>query len=188
MTKYILHGGETGRKTKDNKKLFIEMTNELSDRANILCVYFSRPKKIWPQLFKQDKINFSSASLKKDFNFTLADDKTDALTNQIKKADVIYLRGGDTDMLKKTLNKVEKLVKLWQGKIVSGSSAGAYVLSKYYYSNDKACIKEGLGVLPIKTFCHYSKDKSDKLEGLKKHGEDLKIYAIPEEKFIIIEQ
>lgn len=188
MTKYILHGGETSRQSLDNKKFFSKITNDLPDGATILCVYFAREKARWPKAFEQDKLHFSSATQQKIFNFLLADDKTYTFIEQIKKADVIYLRGGDTEMLKKSLNKIADINELWQGKIVAASSAGVYVLSKYYYTNSKDDIYKGFGILPIKTLCHYTENKSDKLEKLKKYGEDLKVYAIPEEKFFIIKQ
>jgi len=190
MTKYILHGGETSRQSLDNKKFFSEVTSDLSDGATILCVYFAREKERWPKALEQDKQYFSSTTTtrQKVFKFVLADDKTYTLKKQVKQADVIYLRGGDTEMLKEALSKIENLSELWQGKIIAASSAGVYVLSKYYYTNSKDDIYKGLGILPIKTFCHYAEEKSDKLEKLKMYGEDLKVYAIPEEKFFIIEQ
>lgn len=188
MTKYILHGGATSNKTEDNKKFFFEITNSLSNKINLLCVYFSRPKKEWSKLFEQDKVNFSSASPQKVFNFILASDKIHTLIDQIKKADAIYFRGGDVELLKKTLNKIKNLKELWNGKVVAGSSAGAYVLSKYYYWASKDMLGEGLGILPIKTFCHYTKEKSDKLKILKERGENLQVYTIPEEKFFVVKQ
>lgn len=188
MTKYILHGGETKRKTPDNIKFFSEVTSGLSDGATILCVYFAREKDRWLKALEQDKLNFSSTTQQKVFKFVIANDKIFTFIEQVKQADVIYLRGGNTEMLKEVLSKVENLSELWQGKIIVASSAGVYVLSKYYYTNSKDDIYEGFGILPIKTFCHYAEEKYDKLEKLKKYGEDLKVYAIPEEKFFIIEQ
>ncbi len=125
---------------------------------------------------------------KKNLRFILADDITNTFIEQIKNANTIYLRGGDTDVLKNILGKVKNLNQLFQNKIISGSSAGAYVLSTYYYTNSKNKIEHGLGVLPIKTFCHYTEEKSDTLNMLKTYNEDLEIYAIPEEKFFVIEQ
>lgn len=186
MTKYILHGGETSRQSLDNRKFFSEGANGLSDGATILCVYFAREKEKWPKMFEQDKLNFSSVAQTKSFNFVLANDESHVLIDQIKEADVIYIRGGDTEMLKEALSKVGDLHDLWKDKIISASSAGVYVLSKYYYSNSRDGIYKGFGILPIKTFCHYKEEKSDKLERLKKYGEDLKVYAIPEEKFFVI--
>lgn len=188
MTKYILHGGETSRQSPDNKKFFSEITSSLSDSATILCVCFASEKEKWPEKFEKDKLHFSSTTQQKKFKFVLANDKTNTLIEQIKQADAIYLRGGNTEMLKEILGKIKNLSELWQGKIVAASSAGVYVLSKYYYTNSKDDIYEGFGVLPIKTFCHYAEEKSDKLDRLKKFGEDLKVYPIPEEKFFIIEQ
>ena len=142
---------------------------------------------LWQALFKQDKINFSSAT-SKNFNFMLADDKIPALIVQIKKADAIYLFGGNTVKLKAILGNVKNLKELWKGKIVAGESAGVNVLSKHYYSNRLQNIADGLNILPIKTFCHYTEEKFEKLDKLKKYGEELKVYAIPEENFFIINQ
>lgn len=168
------------------------MTNGLPEPVNVLCVYFAREKSLWPELFVEDKINFSSTAPDKILNFVMAEDATDILVEQIKKADVIYLRGGETSMLQATLGKVKNLRELWQGKVVAGSSAGAYVLSAHYYSSRQGNqIVRGFGLLPIKILCHYAEtdpDRVGRLKLLKEYGEELKIYAIPEEKFFVIEQ
>jgi len=100
------------------------------------------------------------------------------LSEQLKNADVIYLRGGSTPALKAVLGEIRDLVDLVKGKIVVGSSAGAYVLSKYYYTHERDCIDKGLGILPIKTMCHYVEDRADKLRDLKEFVEDLPVYPI----------
>lgn len=187
MTKYILHGGATSKESEDNKRFFSEMLNGLPDNATILCVYFARGKNLWPELFEQDKISFSSVLPHRVFNFVLADEKTDIFIDQLKSAGLIYLRGGNTDKLKDLLSRVYNLPELFKDKIVSGSSAGAYVLSTYY-ANSKNDVEKGLGILPIKTFCHYTEEKSDTLKFLKEYAEDLEVYSIPEEKFSIIKK
>lgn len=187
MTKYILHGGGTKRQTEDNKKFFAEIVRDLDDGANILCAYFAvADKETWAERLDKFKMRIAEVAPQKVFNFILADDKTEVFVGQIKKADVIYLHGGDTNLLKNKLKEVDNFAELVQGKIVVGSSAGAYVLSKYYYTNSGLEVDEGLGLLPIKTFCHYEENKVAELERLKKHGEDLEIYKIPEEKFFNI--
>ena len=188
MTKYILHGGETSRQSSDNKKFFSEITNGLLDGATILCIYFAREKERWAKALEQDTLHFSSTTQQKAVTLMLADDDIHMFKEQINQADAIYLRGGDTEMLKEALGEVENLSKLWQGKVVAASSAGVYVLSQYYYSNSRDDIYTGFGILPIKTFCHYTEEKSNKLEKLKKYGEDVPVYAIPEETYVIIEQ
>lgn len=188
MTKYILHGGATRNKTEDNSRFFGEIISSLSNNATILCVYFAKPKELWSEIFRQEKINFSSVAKGKVINFLLASEETDIFVEQIKKSDAIFLRGGDTDKLKEALSGVGDLGDLWKDKVVAGSSAGVYVLSKYYYTNTKDGISEGLGILPIKSFCHYTDEKQVKLEELKSYRENLKVYAIPEEKYFVIEQ
>lgn len=63
----------------------------------------------------------------------LSNDKIGAFVEQIKQADVIYLKGGNTNWLHDRLAEIPDLINLLSGKIVAGSSAGALVLSKYYY-------------------------------------------------------
>lgn len=156
MTKYILHGGATRKKTDDNKKFFAEMCKNKSNEINILCVYFTQEKNAWDKLFTQEKNAFQETTPTKNLNFTLAKDDIKIFKEQIKQNDVIYMRGGKTEMLMNVLNRVENFKDLIKNKIISGSSAGACVLSKYYASNK---IEEGLGILPIKTIVHYSEKK-----------------------------
>lgn len=187
MTKYILHGGVTSRDTDDNRKFFLEIVKNLKSPINILCVYFAREKKEWKELFKQDKLNFLRASQKKRFKFVLANDDLKNFTKQIKNSDVVHLRGGKTELLLKKLSKIDNLILLFENKVISGSSAGAYVLSKYYI-NSGGEIKNGLGILPIKVISHYTKEKYDLFQRLKNYKENLKIYKISEEKFVVIGQ
>lgn len=100
------------------------------------------------------------------------------------------MRGGKTIKLLETLRKVDDFGSLIQGKIVGGSSAGACVLSKYSFSGEgtNKVIKEGLGILPIKTFVHWSEEKTEDLQKLEDYGEKLDIYKIPEEKFAILKK
>ncbi|MBU1179328.1 Type 1 glutamine amidotransferase-like domain-containing protein [Patescibacteria group bacterium] len=187
-TKYILHGGAARRETEDNKKFFEEITKGLSDSSNVLVVCYAKPKETWSETLEAVKKTISSASPQKVLNFELASDKTSAFIEQIKKADAIYLLGGDSHTLKEYLSHVPNLSELWAGKTVAGSSAGALVLSKYFYENDDDTYNEGLSILPFKTFCHYAEEKSDKLEKLRQFGENIEVRTIPEEKFFIIEQ
>ena len=71
--------------------------------------------------------------------------------------------------------------------MVAGSSAGAYVLSRYYMSS-KGEMGEGLGILPIKTFAHYDKGRKDELNKLDAFGDKLTTYPLGEMKFVIIRE
>ncbi|NQV00141.1 MAG: Type 1 glutamine amidotransferase-like domain-containing protein, partial [Parcubacteria group bacterium] len=179
MTKYILHGGYTSSLSIHNTNFFKEMVKGLSEPVKVLTVYFAASKEKWQELFEDDKKKFSSFNLDIEMEFILASDNMDILISQIKSADTIYIRGGRELLVYEIFKRIKNLAELFEGKVVSGSSAGAYVLSKYFYSNIRNSIQEGTGLLPIKAFCHYAEEKAAKLKRLKAHGEDLEVYTIP---------
>ncbi len=184
MTTYILHGGSTRKDSDDNKRFFSETVSNLNSPIKILCVYFACNKDMWLKKFNQDKVNFNH-SQKKELIFTIADENVKILVKQIKNTDVIYFRGGETKKLIAVMKNISNLKDLLQDKVVVGSSAGVYMLSKYYANNIE--IGEGLGILPIKSIAHYSKKRFDLAKQLNDHKENLKVYKIPEEKFFVIE-
>jgi peptidase E len=186
MTKFILHGGATSLPIKENKLFFKEILRGLKSPINLLIIYFSREEGEWPKLLKQDRPKFISAAGKRKVNIVLASKAIDEFLNQLKEADAIYMRGGDTLKLKRALSKVKNFRELLKNKVVAGSSAGAYVLAKYGYSNNLKRALEGFGILPIKVFGHYTKGQKNALEKLKKHKEDLKTYTIEEGKFVVL--
>ncbi len=47
-------------------------------------------------------------------------------------------------------------------------------------------IREGAAILPIKIFCHFDTSLNVKVKELEKYKEDLPIYKIPEESFIML--
>lgn len=179
MTKYILHGGQTKIDCESNTQFFREFLNLQKNEITILLCYFARAGEEWTKLEEQDKekisdINCHSCAgrnlekgigfpghsdacprmtLKKKITFILA--SKDKFLNQLVKSDVLYLRGGDGHIIRDVLSKYDDLGSLFQNKIMAGSSAGANVLAKYYYDQDTGRIEEGLGILPVKTICHY---------------------------------
>jgi peptidase E len=188
MTKFILHGGYTGDPSIHNANFYKEMVASLPPPVKILTVYFAAPKDKWSELLEDDKKKFFKFNPGLKMEFRLASDNLDTLVNQIRSADTIYIRGGKELLVHEIFKKVKNLAELFEGRVVAGSSAGANVLSKYFYSNNRKKIMEGTGLLPIKCFVHYSDEKADKLEMLKEYGEDLKIYTIPETEFVVIKK
>jgi hypothetical protein len=193
MTKYYLHGGKASVNSEGNKKFFQRLVDGLDTTVNFLCVYFARDRRInknwnWDVMFEEDKKQISSFCPKTKFNFVLASRDIHDFSKQLKNAHVVFLKGGITPSLYKVLKKIPNLEKSFNGKIIAGSSAGALVLAKYYYDGDYDTYSEGLGILPIKMICHWGEQRHSKLEDLKKFGEELEIYTIPEEKFFIYEK
>ncbi len=152
-TKYILHGGYTNEDNEQNRSYFAEMMNSVPKGGNILLVYFASNIDDVEQKYKKDAARLQSFTTDKQIRTTIATDKN--FINEIKDADVIYFRGGDTQKLMATLDSHPDFLESVQGKTVSGSSAGAYVLSKYYFSNSQHKVKEGYGCIPARVACHY---------------------------------
>lgn len=188
MTKYILHGGETKVENESNKKFFFECTNLPQTSVKILCIYFAKVVGPVAEAFEFAKKKFREAAAPgKEFTFVLADENLEILRKQIQDADVVYIHGGDTNVLKEKLRPLTDFAELIAGKTVAGSSAGAYVLSRYYYSNSKRVICEGFGMLPLKVFAHWSEEKQEERGLLEEFGEELPVYLLPVTEFVVIE-
>jgi peptidase E len=188
MTKYILHGGASNNNSENNKNFFLEIINSVnSSRLNILCIYFARPEHRWEDSFAEDKDSFNSLETNKDLVFQMAKLDSREFSQQILQSDIIFINGGRNGCLKDVLEGLDNLTKLIDGKVIVGISAGANILAKYYYSSVADDIREGIGLLPIKTFCHFTKKNISELDELDKYKEKLPIYKIPEEKYLVLD-
>ncbi len=188
MTTFILHGGHTSKPAERNDQLYSEIMKKIPDNGKILFIYFAQNQTKWPEFLEQNKKSFKKTKIQKNLEFAIATPEKNQLTKEIASADCIYLCGGRDSALKERMAEVKDLKKLIQGKIIMGCSAGANIFSKYFYRNSKKRIEKGLGILPIKIFCHYNENKKEQLEQLKIHEEKLPIYTIPEIDFIILKE
>lgn len=186
MTTYILHGGYYKRNTLNNINFFKEISNRLEDWANILFVAYAREKSDWENRKDMVQKQVSEIITDKRINLILASDNKDIFIEQIKSSDAIFLSGWQPSVLYNYLKKIPNLKELWEWKLVIWSSAWVWVLSRYYclWQEDRVC--KWLDILPIKTLVHWEENQTKKYELLKEYGEDLEIYKIPEEEYIII--
>jgi peptidase E len=186
MTKYILAGGYI-QKAEDGGRAFCEelvKDVEVYRQVKILDCMFARPVDSWKEKLEEDHKLFSKFF--KNFKLVLADENK--FTEQVKEADVVFLRGGETDMLLDRLNKSPDWTKELDGKTVAGTSAGAMALAKYSHALEKDELIEGLGVLPVKMIAHwkstiYDIDWEKALQQLKSYKEDLPLYTLAEGEF-----
>lgn len=186
MTKFILHGGYTSDPSPLNTQFYTEITKDIPTGSTVLLVYFSRKKEDYERLFEQDKNRLIKNSNEKKLRYVLASE--DDFIEQIKNASAIYMRGGKTLQLLETLKKYPEFAVAIQGKTVAGSSAGAYVLSKWFYSNGAKDVFEGLGILPIKISAHF-KGEQDIIDKLKKmQPQDMDIVVLKDFESKVIEQ
>ena len=169
MTKFILHGGGEAKGGREHDAFFREIIKNLPNRAKVLCVYFAvfdelvdEKHKVYVDFFERNNID------KKEIELKVA--SKDNFIEDLRWADAIYFRGGETIRLLEQVKKYPDFKEeLFKKKLVAGSSAGVYFLSNYAYSTSKDIIYTGLGILSIKSNCHYQRGKDlsklDKLPG-----------------------
>lgn len=190
MTKFILHGGFTSAGNELNKSFYREMTKDLSEDATILLVYFAKDHELWPKLFEEDKERIIENSDLKHLKIISATEKEFA--EQVRSADAIYIRGGDTERLIDTLRKYPTFIEDIQRKVIAGSSAGAYVCSTFYYSGSKGAVFEGLGLLPIRIICHFMSETlpnhgDDAMELMEGYNEELELVVLRDYEWRVFE-
>ncbi|EKE11830.1 MAG: hypothetical protein ACD_15C00016G0005 [uncultured bacterium] len=167
MTKYILHGGVTREENELNHDFFSEIAGSLDDGDSLLLCYFAPSmKRDYPE--KEKFVNgvkqFERYMNGKKVTYVFAE--REDFMRQLKKTDAIYIHGGDTIKLLEDLKKYPEFPEeIRKKKLVVGSSAGAYVLAKYFinYSHENDA-KQGFGILPIKIFCHFKDEQREILE------------------------
>ena len=156
MTKYILAGGEERKHDDYGRRLAAEVYKDLDRPVSILSCFFGRPKieaparaKAWEEWFKRyfgDDVVYAYAT-------------PTTFMAQIGAADVVYLHGGDNELLISTLKTYKGLAEAFQGKVVVGSSAGAYFLTKNYWGRSKQKVGSGSGIIPVGVVGHYGSDE-----------------------------
>jgi len=178
-----------------NKKFYLEILKAAKGKPILAC-YYAKPEKTWKERFTSDMKRMKRVAGKRNFEFILASKNIKDFLEQLAAVEVVYFRGGSTLKLQNKLKAVRgKLKKSFSGKTVSGSSAGALFLSKYYFDQDHDKILKGLDILPVKIMTHYlasgkyaANSGKEKLTMLKNHKEKMPTYAIPETKFIILKK
>lgn len=191
MIKYILVGGYI-QKTADRGRAFCEELVKSVDvyrPVKILDCMFARPINSWDEKLTED--NQMLSEFITNFVLILAD--VNKFEEQVKDADVIFLRGGETDILIDLLKKTGDWTKNLEGKTVAGTSAGAMAIAKYSHALEQDKLMEGLGLLPVKVIAHWKSDVYEvdwerALKEIKEYKEDLPVYALTEGEFVVIEK
>lgn len=177
-TKYILHGGFPGHANPENDKFFQEILKDTSKDTKILLVYFAKELDKVPACLAEDKARFLKNKVDKKIFFEVANELQ--FEEQLLKTDVVYLHGGNPLKIMNTLKMFSNLKSCLAEKVVVGESAGAYALSTIFYSEHNGGILEGLGFLPIKTICHYVKEKDGVLNS---YRPDLELLVLSDYQF-----
>jgi len=191
MTTYILHGGKTSSDSAYNNLLFKQFTALVEkNHVNILLCYWAREKKTWNELFEKDKAKiFKRATKKADVDIV---DTSENLVTQLKKADVLFVSGGEEEFLRPYISKIQYLKEALKNKIYIGSSMGAFLASKHYIlsldGQDTNAVHDGLDLVPYNILCHWNIEtkKDQKKKMLKECDPQTQILLLEEEKFITL--
>jgi len=190
--RYILIGGFPWKAPDGGKKFAEELVKGFDQPVKILDCFFACDRKDWGESYIKDQGFFAKHMPEMRLEFEMAE--PDRFAEQVRRADVVYIRGGSSESAIHLLGKDDSWKSYLGGKTVAGTSAGADAISKYYYDIDGLKVCEGLGLLPSKVIVHYKSDYNspnvdwDKAySDLQAYNENLPILALAEGEFKVIE-
>ncbi len=156
MTTYVLHGGFISKDTERNRALMGRVAELVPEGGTILVVFFA--SRHAPE---EDEVTFRKFSafierLANGKKWKYAKATKEHFLEEVRGADCIILRGGSTNTLISALEGYPDLKGAFAGKLVIGSSAGAYALAALGPSHDEGeVLRPGLGLVPVRVACHY---------------------------------
>ena len=184
MTTYILTGGWDHLYPEYLKNLAKFILQQKRDPRILQCAFAKQENEqselyeIFEPLFYQyfgEGISLENADV-------------DIFLEQLNRADVLYIHGGEMERLLEILPDATIARKLFANKIVIGSSAGAmYLATKsvgYYNENG---LNDGAGILPVGVLVHYGQldeDRGITINYWQKSEQDL-ANALPPEMSIL---
>jgi peptidase E len=148
-----------------------------------LLIYQAKQKNNRKKSFLKDTSLLSKINISKE-NILQWSDDIGELIQQIWFADIIFFKWWSSLLIKRKLSKFkENMATILEGKIVIWISAWAYMLSKFYFSNDRRKIEKGFGIVDIAVFCHYEQNlisyKNDLMKKIK-----IPIYLLKEGDYV----
>jgi hypothetical protein len=159
MTRYILAGGADKKYPAYARALVAEIRKTASGPVKVLACMFAKPREEWEIKFPVWQQWWNEA-LGPETQLELA--FPDVFAEQIKRADVVYLCGGDDALLAAYLEKIADLTELWKDKIVIGSSAGAGYLAKSYWTCDWRQVRSGSEITDFHIIPHFESEEYGK--------------------------
>lgn len=200
MTKYILNSGNVksypDKLRNYNKEVFRSFSERKDDTPiKVLMCFFAMPRERWEEKFEVYKNNLKN-DVPQELEIKMAEPQD--FEKQCEWTDLIFVSGGDDELLVYRFSKFD-IPNIWDGKVVTTSSAGSDYLVKHFWTCDWRDVMDGSGILPIKFIPHYKSDYgSDDPRGkidwekaykkLENYGDkNIQIYALEEGDFAVFE-
>lgn len=182
-TKFILHGGtQKGNTDEYQIEFFNEIYKNTNSSLNILLIPFSKDSDRRESSTSNLRDLFELFKKDKTLSFEVANESS--FISQMQHADIIYFMSGVSLKLLETLKPFDNLRQALEGKIIVGESAGANVLSSYFYTPSADQISPGLGFIPVKTIPHYVDEYAGKLDDV---AENIPLLKLKEYEFKVFE-
>lgn len=176
-TKIILVGGFPRSAADGGQALYEEMIRGFVEPIKILICLFARPREKWTESFESDQTFLKSHLSNTNLCFELAEPSQ--FIEQIAKADILYLKGGEAGLFIDTVKHTPNWDISLNGKTVVGTSAGAEALFSYYYHVAHRQVEEGLGIIKGKFIPHWEARDNFPLVDWEKAYQDLENYKEP---------
>ncbi len=157
MTRYILCGGNDRAYPDFGARLLKEINQYKSHPIVLSCMfavsdsYIDEKFASWKEWWSRQDAGFSE--------YICA--SREMFREQVGRADVIILHGGNNDLLIEALDDYPELAESFSNKLVIGSSAGAYWLSKAFFSRSFGGWRKGTGIVPYSVMAHYGVSEQD---------------------------
>ncbi len=198
MTRYILNSGGIKYTPQLKRQFHQEIIKDLGNSPRILLCNFAQLREVW-----EAKFDRYVASICEDMpsevipSFELA--MPDIFISQCTSADVIYMHGGDDDLVQYRLGMFD-LPKLFTDKVVATNSASSNAMVAHFWTCDWRQCGDGFGILPIKFIPHYTSefgnddprgpiDWQNAYDKLAAYGDtSLPIHSLKEGEYIVVEQ
>ncbi|OGL30488.1 hypothetical protein A3F37_01280 [Candidatus Saccharibacteria bacterium RIFCSPHIGHO2_12_FULL_41_12] len=154
MKRLIPVGGSSDKTTDITNNLVESMLRYQPDKVKVAFCVFARLEDDWAKVMDNKVTQIEKfVGRNKKISYKLLTDEN--FIEVSAWADIIFMPGGDPYILKEKLEKHGDLKKLWDNKVIVGSSAGAMVMcNKYVYLQDKT-IGQGFGWLEVSCLPHY---------------------------------
>lgn len=153
MTQYFLIGGYPKKGNNAGRDFCEAFLSNLPENSLVLICSFAREESEWENSYQEMSQFFTLHLPHKKLRFE--NTNVENFSEQISRARAIFFRGGDDAKLFKCLRKAGEWQQSLENKNVAGTSAGADVLSQYYYDITDGTIKEGLGLAKVKVIPHF---------------------------------
>jgi hypothetical protein len=156
MTTYILLGGHDSAMTdSQNAALRDAISEKLNGKKpQIASVSFAMLREYWEIRFRDRRMPAFERLFGRNFDAKMA--FPDTFREDCAWANVIYIHGGDDNLLEYYLDKFKDLRRIFSGKIILGTSAGADYLSKMFWTCDWRKVMSGRGLAEVAVITHFS--------------------------------